>query len=145
MTRQTKHPFSRSELSSADLNRALHNAYYGICFAKAGVAGKLRCWVYYMALATGQSDEDCQQLGGHSSRARRRSIVFMVTRRQTSYFWMFLDKGIPPSSGGSNAWTILLATGRGEQNVGGSSFLGAARVAAVRSGNERGVNRVMMS
>ena len=42
--------------SSRDLNRALHNKYYGMCCAKAGVAIQLCSWIFGLPLVTGHSD-----------------------------------------------------------------------------------------
>ena len=46
--------------SSGDLNRALHNKYYGMCCAKAGIAVQLCCWIHGLPLVTGHSDDDRQ-------------------------------------------------------------------------------------
>jgi hypothetical protein len=46
--------------SSGDLNRALHNAYYGMCCAKAGVAVQLCNWIFGLPLVTGHCDNDQQ-------------------------------------------------------------------------------------
>jgi len=46
--------------SSSDMNRALHNKYYNMCCAKAGIAVQLCCWIYGLPLVTGHSDDDWQ-------------------------------------------------------------------------------------
>ena len=43
--------------SSAAMQRALYNSYYGMCCAKAGVAVQLCGYIYGLPLNTGQSDD----------------------------------------------------------------------------------------
>ena len=46
--------------SSGDMQRALHNKYYSMTCAKAGVAVQLCNWIYGLPLVTGHSSDDQQ-------------------------------------------------------------------------------------
>ena len=49
--------FSMQRPTNAALQRALWNAYYSMCCAKAGVATQLCGWIYGLPLQTGHSDD----------------------------------------------------------------------------------------
>lgn len=46
--------------TGGDLQRALHNQFYKMCCAKAGVAAQLCNWIFGLPLVTGHSDDDQQ-------------------------------------------------------------------------------------
>jgi hypothetical protein len=63
--------FSMQRPTDAALQRALWNAYYLMCCAKAGVATQLCGWIYGLPLQTGHSDDTRFNADSDTSNAER--------------------------------------------------------------------------
>jgi hypothetical protein len=130
--------------SSGDLNRALHNQYYNMCCAKAGVAVQLCCWIFGLPLVTGHSDDD------------RQIEDTKILELQQEFFENDSTSDLPFLNVFDKGYHQLLQTMRhggqmccrphdADEHFGGDRVLRSGCVAVVRSGNERGVNRCKMS
>ena len=129
--------------SSGDLNRALHNQYYNMCCAKAGVAVQLCCWIFGLPLVTGHSDDDRQ-----IDDTRILEMQKQFTENDLSSNIAFLnvfDKGYHKLLEALRHGQLCLRPQDANDHFTGDKVLRTGCIAVVRSGNERGVNRCKMS
>ena len=131
--------------SSGDLNRALHNVYYNMCCAKAGVACLLCGWIFGLPLVTGHSDDDRQIADTMILELQKAFAENDPSSIET--FLNIFDKG----------YHMILETqkhgqlccqpdeAKSDEQFGRDKVLRTGCVAVVRSGNERAVNRCKMS
>lgn len=131
--------------SSAALQRALYNSYYGMCCAKAGVAVQLCGWIHGLPLNTGHSDdtrfiEDTEIL-------QIQQIFAENDKSSTKPFLNIFDKGYQCTLLASKLGQFCLQPTFAEsaKQFKDSEVLFSGAVAVVRSGNERAVNRCKMS
>ena len=129
--------------SSGDMNHALHNQYYNMCCAKAGVAAQLCNWIFGLPLVTGHCDDD-QQIR-FTKILELQKLFAENDSTSLEAFLNIFDKG----------YHILLESKRNGQRCiqpdkvdnlsSGESVLRTACVAVTRSGNERAVKRSKIS
>jgi hypothetical protein len=129
--------------SCGHLNRALHNKYYNMCCAKAGIAVQLCCWIFGLPLVTGHSDDD------------RQIEDTMILELQKAFsendptsvraFLNIFDKGYHQILEALRHGQLCCRPDEANNTFGGDKVLRAGCVAVVRSGNERGVKRCKLS
>mmetsp|Transcript_39206 Transcript_39206/g.58237 ORF Transcript_39206/g.58237 Transcript_39206/m.58237 type:complete len:260 (-) Transcript_39206:88-867(-) len=129
--------------SSGDLNRALHNKYYGMCCAKAGIAVQLCCWIHGLPLVTGHSDDDRQI---EDTKILPQQKAFSDSDPTSNRpFLNILDKGYHQRLDAQKHGQMCCQPDLADENFGWDRVLRSGGVAVVRSGNERAVNRCKMS
>jgi hypothetical protein len=139
----TNFPMQRP--TDAALQRALWNAYYSMCCAKAGVATQLCGWIYGLPLQTGHSD-DTRFIADSGILRMQREFAENDSSSNKPCLNIF-DKGYQ---------CVLQALMEGQECLQPTfaesdtqftdrATLYSAAVAVVRSGNERAVNRCKMS
>jgi len=131
--------------TSAALQRALYNSYYGMCCAKAGVAVQLCGWIHGLPLNTGHSDdtrfiEDTEIL-------QKQQVFAESDTTSNKPFLNIFDKGYQCTLLASKLGQFCLQPTFAEsaKQFKDSEVLFSGAVAVVRSGNERAVNRCKMS
>jgi len=129
--------------SSGDMNRALHNVYYNMCCAKAGVAAQLCNWIYGLPLVTGHCDDD-QQI----SYTMILELQKLFAENDTSSLEAFLnvfDKGYHMLLEAKRQGQLCCQPDKVDTLSTGDNVLRTACVAVTRSGNERAVKRSKIS
>jgi len=129
--------------SSGDLNRALHNRYYNMCCAKAGVAVQLCSWIFGLPLVTGHSDEDRQIKDTKILEQQKRFSDNDETSNRS--FLNVFDKGYHQRLETQEHDQMCCQPDLADESFGGNKVLRTGCIAVVRSGNERGVNRCKQS
>jgi hypothetical protein len=131
--------------SSAALQRALYNSYYGMCCAKAGVAVQLCGWIHGLPLNTGHSDdtrfiEDTEIL-------QKQQLFAERDKSSRKPFLNIFDKGYQCTLLASKLGQFCLQPTFAEsaKQFKDNEVLFSGAVAVVRSGNERAVKRCKMS
>ena len=132
--------------SDAALQRALYNAYYGMCCAKAGVAVQLCSWMHGLPLNTGHSDdthfiEDTKILQKQQRFAESDSS-------SSKPFLNIFNKGyqcVLSANEHGGQYCLQPAYAESEKQFKDNIALYSGAVAVVQSGNERAVNRGKMS
>lgn len=129
--------------SSGDLNRALHNQYYNMCCAKAGVAVQLCCWIFGLPLVTGHSDDD-KQIDDTKILELQKEFAENDATSNIPFLNVF-DKGYHKLLEALRQGQLCLRPQDANEEFGGDKVLRTGCIAVVRSGNERGVNRCKTS
>jgi hypothetical protein len=129
--------------SAGDLNRALHNKYYNMCCAKAGVAVQLCCWIFGLPLVTGHSDDD-RQIEDTKILELQKEFSENDSTSHRPFLNVF-DKGYHQLLQAMRHGQMCCRPDEADEHFGGDKVLRSGCVAVVRSGNERGVNRCKMS
>ena len=129
--------------SSGDLNRALHNQYYNMCCAKAGVALQLCCWIYGLPLVTGHSDDD--RLIEDTNIMEQQKKFSDEDPTSDKPFLNIFDKGHHQRLDTLRHGQLCFQPDLADDSFRGEKVLRSCCVAVVRSGNERAVNRCKMS
>jgi hypothetical protein len=129
--------------SSGDLNRALHNQYYNMCCAKAGVAVQLCCWIFGLPLVTGHSDDD-KQIDDTKILELQKEFTENDATSNIPFLNVF-DKGYHKLLEALRQGQLCLRPQDANEEFGGNKVLRTGCIAVVRSGNERGVNRCKTS
>ena len=132
--------------TSAALQRALYNSYYGMCCAKGGVAVQLCGYIYGLPLNTGHSDdtrfiEDTKIL-------EKQQLFAESDKSSTKPFLNVFDKGyqcVLEAKNHGGQFCLQPAFAESERQFKSDAVLYSGAVAVVRSGNERAVNRCKMS
>ena len=129
--------------SAGDLNRALHNMYYNMCCAKAGVGCQLCGWILGLPLVTGHSDDD---------RQIRDTMILELQKAFAEndpssilHFLNIFDKGYHMLLETHKHGQLCCQPDKADDQFGGDKVLRTGCVAVVRSGNERAVKRSKMS
>jgi hypothetical protein len=128
---------------SGDLNRALHNVYYNMCCAKAGVAAQLCSWIFGLPLVTGHCDDD-QQIRF----TKILELQKMFSENDPTSIEAFLnifDKGYHMLLEAKRHGQLCCQPDKVDKLSNGDAVLRSACVAVTRSGNERAVNRSKVS
>lgn len=131
--------------SSAALQRALYNPYYGMCCAKAGVAVQLCGYIYGLPLNTGHSDDT--RFIEDTDILKQQQIFAESDETSDKPFLNIFDKGYQCVVAALNHGQYCLqpAFAESEKQFKDNAVLHSGAVAVVRSGNERAVNRCKMS
>jgi len=124
--------------SSGDLNRALHNQYYNMCCAKAGVAVQLCCWIFGLPVVTGHSDDDTKIL------ELQKDFTENDATSNIPFLNVF-DKGYHKLLEALRQGQLCLRPQDANEEFGGDKVLRTGCIAVVRSGKEKGVNRCKTS
>jgi hypothetical protein len=131
--------------SSAALQRALYNSYYGMCCAKAGVAVQLCGYIYGLPLNTGHSDDT--RFIEDTDILKKQQIFAENDESSKKPFLNVFDKGYQCVSDALECGQYCLQPtfAESEKQFKDNAVLYSGAVAVVRSGNERAVNRCKMS
>ena len=132
--------------SSAALQRALYNSYYGMCCAKAGVAVQLCGYIYGLPLCTGHSDDT--RFIKDTGILEMQQQFLDNDNSSTKPFLNVFDKGyqcLLDANAHGGQFCLQPAFAESEKQFKTNAVLHSGAVAVVRSGNERAVNRCKMS
>ena len=132
--------------SSAALQRALYNSYYGMCCAKAGVAVQLCGYIYGLPLCTGHSDDT--RFIKDTCILEKQQQFSDNDKTSTKPFLNVFDKGyqcLLDANAHGGQFCLQPAFAESEKQFKTNAVLHSGAVAVVRSGNERAVNRCKMS
>jgi hypothetical protein len=135
------------EPSSGDLNRALHNQYYNMCCAKAGVATQLCGWIFGLPLVTGHSDDD-RQIADTKILELQKEFTETTDATKDKPCLNVLDKDYDQVLETVKHGQLYCNSARPDYGgrFGDNKILQTGCVAVVRSGNERAVtNRSKLS
>jgi hypothetical protein len=129
--------------SAGDMNRALHNVYYGQCCAKAGVAAQLCNWVFGLPLVTGHCDDD-QQVTYTKILELQKQFAECDPDSLEAFLNVF-DKGYHKLLEAKRLGQLCLFPDKVDELSTGDRVLFTGCVAVTRSGNERAVKRSKIS
>ena len=129
--------------SSGDMNCALHNVYYKMCCAKAGIATQLCNWIFGLPLVTGHCNSDQQIRFTKILQAQNLFAENDLTSLEA--FLNVFDKGYHMLLEAKKHGQVCMQLDKVNALSSGKSVLCTACVAVTRSGNERAVKRSKIS